>query len=556
MRYLAPIFILMFVPRFISAGDSNASIPPTAVTLPEIAATPDAMEVHLKAARALFQKKSYTESLKEFTAALALNPEHRPTRYQTGLAAYWARQPALALELWNGLLKNTARNSLEEWDLERHRLMALSDLRQYDAAELVVERLYELRRETRLPAAVGARGFVRGHIYLKDVRVKCWEVLDDRNEAQNLWAFSMTALDDDILVKRLTVEITLLPGGGPGFILAEEGSGYRRIYKRWVQRPDYAECRALVVQALRGKLIVLEEEAVNNTVEFPAPATHAKSPDTAGPLAPKTSTVPASTATAPKESASTAPATAGAPPDPLRKPVARPPVIETLQLEAEYVQQIKAMGLEPAVTQLMIGAARLREVQFDVTRLTRLSLADPEMANRYLAELSAKAPTAQQDAADFVELVAKAKTAQIDAFFAVLPKLGDRKPFLEFSLLTGLNTRGGDTPATFFEEELKSTDFMVRQTAALIVGRQGERSALDAIFHEVEASDGLGCSILQGTLVELLGAALPPPPAPDAKNENALKAWKKLAAGWWHAHGSKLKYTPNPKVGEPFWVNP
>ena len=510
------------IPDVIAARPASAaSAAPTAAGP---AGAADTVESHVKIGRSLFQKKLYAEALKEFAAALALSPANRDVRSLAALAAYWAKMPEQSLELWNSLLDSGKRNSAEEWEIEKNRVLVLSAMRQFDAADQVVSRLYELRRDVKLPIAIEAYGFVREHFYYKDRRVGCWEVMDERKEVQDLWSFPVVDAASESMLKRLSVEAALLPGGGPGFILAEELPGKRRIYKRWIERPEYSEVRPLVVQVLNEKLKPLEESPLENAKVFapePNESNESNEPATATPA----------------------------------NPVAKDAVQGRVPSDAEIfaAKQVKTLGLDPAVGQMLTVAARLRGVQFDVTRLTRLSLIDAGLADKFLKEFAARAPYAQEDAAELVELIARSKSAHVASFFKTLPKLGESTPYLDFVLLTALNTRGGAVPPALLESYVKSPDFMVRQTAATIMARRGDPLGLEVLFKEADASDSAGCAILQVSFEDLLGPVLGAAPSPNANDEKLIQAWKSNAATWWRENSAKLKHVKNPKVGEPDW---
>ena len=480
------------------------------------------VDAHLKAGREFFQKKHYVDALGEFSAALLLKPDHKDARFLAGLAAYWSRQPDVALEYWNALLDKAKRKTAEEWEIERHRVMALSALGQFDAAEQVVARLYELRRDVKLKAALDARGFVREHLYVKDYRAGCWEVFDDRGEVQELWTFPVVfkLADEGAKVKLLAVQAMALPGGGVGYTLTEEGAGYRRTYKRWLKRPDYSEVRALVLQALEGSLKPLEQTVVENPGEFAADK-------------------PAGDRPKPEKPA----------------PTPAAPVRVWTEKEQSLAGQVQALGLAPEVARMLTIAARLRDVEFDVTRLSRLSLTDPELAKRHLTGLERRSPYAQEDAAELVDLMSRAKPEHLEALYAQLPKLGARQAYLEFVLLTAMNTRGEKIPDARLRQTLASPDFMVRQTAALIAARQGDAQGLALLFKALEKADWPASSILGVSLEELLGNALTALPR-DSEDEDALKKWQKQAARWWKDYAGVLKYTADPKPGQPYWVRP
>ena len=518
----------------------GAAIPEPGARPPVPKAVADPVEPHLKAGRELFSKRQFAAAFEKFSLALALKPNHREARFLAGLAAYWARRPEQALDFWNALLDTAPRNSAEEWKLELQRVMALTAVGQNEAAEEVVARLYELRQK--LPEAKRGQGFIREHFLVGGFRIGCWEVFDEKHESQELWSFPVTALDaqDESTVARFVALPAALPGGGPGFVFAEETPSDMWVYKRWIKRPDYAEVHAVLLDVVQGKVTPVEKNKADNAEGFPrAPAGVVlpwRQPPTvaAGQAAP-----PAATPDA------TPPAAPGTP----RPPAAR----ERASTEAELAlaAKVKALGLDPAAAHILTVASRLRDVELDVTRLTRLSLVDALLAERYLAELNAKAPFAQEDAAELVDLVSKAKAEHVREACAKLSRIGARQPYLDYAFLTALNTRGRDVPSSLLKELLKSRDFMVRQTAALLLGRAGDQRGLTQLFKDVENTDALGSSILQGSIEELVGPVLGAPPAArsaaagaglDDEQTLAFQAWQQKAAQWWKDNGGKLKF--------------
>jgi tetratricopeptide (TPR) repeat protein len=476
----------------------------------------DPFDTAVKEGRELFKKKLYVESLDRFALALTLKPENREAAMLAGMAAFWARNPQRALEFWTELLDTAKRNSVEEFEIETQRVMALYAMKQVDAAETVVDRIYELRRK--LPALKSVDGFVREHIFLKDpsapadkrnekiLRIGCKEVFDERNEAQRVWIFAVVAQSekDEPLVKRYTVESSALPGGEAGYVFVEDSSAGRRTFKRWLQKPQYPEVRTLLLHAVYGKV---------QPIEAP-PAVAATDPAKKTPGTPDDKTPP--------------------------KKLDTPEVSARIFTEQELgmAARVAQMTADPGAQQILTVAARLRETDFDVTKLTRLSLSDPQLAARYLEELKPRAPFAQEDAAELVDLISKARPEILAEAFTKLNKLGPRQPYLDYALLTGLNTRGRELAAAFLRECQKSPDLMVRQTAALMFGRAGEKKALNLLFKEVETADALVSGVLYDSLTELLGKVFPAPPPPG--NDAALKEWKQTVAKWWQQNEKKV----------------
>ena len=514
------------------------------------AAERDPVAEHIRQGRDHFQNRQYDEALYQLTAALTLKPADKTARFMAGLAAYWARQPELALDHWNAFLDSAKRNTEEEFQAETHRVMALSAMKQIEAAESVVERIYELRRD-KVKTARESRGYVREHFYIPppqggiELRAGVWEAFDDRGEMQEPWVFPVYAIvppaeliskavKDEPLVKRLSVKNVVLPGGKPGFVLLEEGAGYTRVYKQWAQRPDYREARAVLIEALRGKLLGFEEKTIENEGQFAVIR--------AAPLAPPVAANTALPAKHVQEPAQPA----------LKLPDALPerkPTASDLAVGAK----LAAMGLDPEPARMLTIAARLLDVDFDITRLTRLSMSDAPAGERYIQELKARSPFAQEDAAELVDLVNHARSQHVATVFEKIPKLGARKPYLDYVLLTALNTRGKEMPQALLKECLLNPDLLVRQTAALMLARLGDRKALGQLFLEIEQSDAGGLAIINVALEELLGDAIGTPPPDDPKNAALIKAWQQQAAKWWRHNESKLKHNPEPGANQPWW---
>jgi len=524
-------------------------------------ATPDPVAIAVKKAREFFKERKFIEALDQFALALTLKPEDRDTAFMAGVAAYWSRQPARAMEFWNELLDTAPRNSREEWKLETHRIMALYQLNQHDAAEAVAERIYDLHKRFMVQRASGTAGaddsvfsdgFVREHIFLTErvteqdrngagvkdmqrvLRVGCWEVFDDRKEAQNIFAFPVTvhSAKDDPLIKRLVVAVSVLPGGEAGYVLTEEGGEDRTVYKRWLQRPPYAEVRTLVLQALKGKAVPLAQ-----TKKAPAPAAaESKTPVASGKVS------------APQSEAPSDVRQAEAPPA-APQPEAPKERLFT-QAELGSAAKVMALGLETQAAQILTLAGRLREVDLDITKLTRLSLSDPQLAERYLEEMKAKSPYAQEDAAELVDFIAKAKSEHLAAAMEKLPKIGARTPYLDYVLLTALNTRGKDMYASLLKECQSSGDFMVRHTASLMLSRSGDKKAIGHLVRELTAADELASNIVQDSLVELVGNDIAEPPPGSGP---ALKKWKSDVAQWWNQNERKLAFNEQRRESDPYW---
>lgn len=506
--------------------------PPTpAPDRPSAETLPNAAETQIKQGRECFAKREYARALAYFERALTYGPD-RTTQYLAGIAAYWARDHKRAMTYFDALLEKAARDSEDEWRIESARVMTFSAQGEHDAAEAVAQRLYELRRK--LPQTPATSGFVREHFFLNAMegdakeprryRVGAWEVIDPRGESPDLWTFPIVALEgaEERVIRTLRVEITSLPGGGPGYALSEDEGPAKKVYKYWVQRPEYSAVRAVARKVFIGEQQPLQDEKRS--------AANAAQPN---PANPPTQAAPA--------------------PAPIPAPVT-PTVRVFSQKDLDSAAKIASWGLPPSVAQILTLSVRLKDVEFDVTKLTRAALNDPKDAERVLEELRKSAPFAPEDAAELVELIAKVKTEDLALASENLAKLGARKPYLDYALLTAFNTRGKDVPVFFLRETLQSNDALVRQTAALLLARYGERAALEILFKDLAAADALGCMMIHGWLEELLGSVLPPAPPPVRDgNPPGLDAWKAKAATFWKERGPHLKHTPEPKPGDPYW---
>ena len=534
---ILPALITFLYLSFFSRIAAAESTPPAA----------DPFETHVRAGKASYQGRRYADALKEFEAALKTNPVDRDARLFAGISAYWNRQPDVALMYLNSLLDTTKRNSAEEWEIERNRLMAFAALGETEAAETVVDRLYELR-QSKVPAALNAKWFTREHIFSGDQRIAAWEAFDERNESAQVWTFPVSlvapvsiptgvngekpAADSEPLVRRISVERVQLRGGAPGFALAEYGAGYRRVYNQWTQKPDYAHVRSMVLKIIAGGLAFIEESPRDNRAEFVASATEQ-------PQQPAPAKIPAATPASPP-TGSDVPADSG-------KRV-------LTEREQQTADQIAAMGYGKNVARMLTLVSQLREVSFDVTRTARLALTDPGLAERQLSDLHAAAPHAQEDAAELVDLLLKCSGAEAQEALFETAKMATRKPYLDFVLLTGINTRGKDFPEGLMLQCLKSSDAMVRQSAALMIARQGGVSGLRQLFEDLKNADAVGCQLINNAFQDLLGPALgAPAELGSEKSETLAKEWRERALKWWTDNEKNLVFSANPKTAGTTW---
>ncbi len=467
----------------------------------------------VKKGRKLFDQGKFKDSLAEFEKALVKNAGDRDTRFLCGLAAYWARLPKQALKYWDQVAEPAPRGTDAEWNIVRHRVMALSALKQFDAAELAIDRLREIRSGGKSPSATAALGFVREHFFLEDVRAGCWETFDERGEAPNAWTFTVARPgsgkgDPDKVVASLAVERAPLQGAGIGFAFSEEAREgppekqreMRRVYKHWATRPEYAEVRELALSVIVGTAKPLEETEIKKP-----PPSAAQTPD----------------------------------------------------LEGVVPPEIKAMGLDPQAEAIVAAAWRLSAVKADVTRLARIAPDDAAGLQDFMREFNAQFPRAARDASDLTERVITAKAANVRLACEKISAWKERHAYLEFSLLTALNTRGRDIDPKLLETFAASSDFIVRQTANMMLARMGEKSALQHLFDEADKADARGCELLSVAYDELLGHQFDTPPAPVAENSaEKLKEWKRKLNEWLAANLEKLAYSPEAKEkpNMPYWV--
>ncbi len=473
----------------------------------------DPADAKAREGREFFRNRRYSEALGSLATALTLRPEDRDLAFLTGLAAYWAGRPAQALGFWNELFDSRVGGAREMWKIETHRVLALAALKRADATDAVVDHIYELRRKH--AELQQNSGFTREHFYVRVpvdggtqvLRVAAWEVFDDRNESQFVWQFSVQDPNgaDDAFVRKLWLETTVLPAGEPGFVLTDEVQQTRHVYKRWIQKPIYAEIRALIVEILVGERKPIEDVPLTPTQNG-----------------------------AGKE--------------------AQQKALRGFSDESVALQnRISTLKVAPEVTRILLLAARLADVNFDVTRMTRLSLTDAELARRSVDELKSRAPGAQEDAAELVELLAKAKQEHVAGVFNALSVLGARPAYLDYTILIGLNTRGRDLPGAYLKQCALSPDALVRLTSALVLARAGERAALAVFFTELDGADAAGCTIAFGLLTELVGVPMNAPPPADKEGGAALRTWKKSVAQWWSEHRETLKHDPNPAPNAPYY---
>lgn len=497
------IFAAVVLPFFFVHGEE-----------PPVAKAPDA-ETLVKQGRFLFGQNKYVEALKAFEGALDKTPTNKETRFLAAMAAFWARKPERALDYWNRLYDAAARGGDDEWEIEKNRVVTLAALGQFEASELAVERLREIRAGGKSPAAKTASGFVREHFFGKRMRAGCWEALDERGDAPAIWTLIVKRETDEAAgnsakdktpkapepfektIATLAVETAPLPGGGTGFVFSEETEDTRRIYKRWAERPAYKEVRVLILAALAGTAEPLEEKPL----------------------------MPAPTALLPDEDD------------------------EAVPLE------IKAMALDSQTETIVFTAWKLKRVQADVTRLARIAPGDEASLAEYMREFNDKYPRAATTASELAELIWSAKPECVRTACDKLVKLSARSAYLEFALLTALNTRNRDIPEIPMLILSKSKDFLVRETTGLILARHGRKDGLEILFTELETADARGCELVMGALEELIGHVLDAPPnSKSADVETKLKEWKAAAAEWRTANLNKLEFIRESKLGEASWI--
>lgn len=487
------------------------------------AARNEAYRKLMESGRVAFSRRNYAEALAHFREASVLIPNNHYAALLSGVAAYWNREPRVALDYWAPLAEKAQKNSPEEWEATRHLVMAWHALNEDERAEQGVQRMYDLRSKARLPQAMAANGFTRQHLWLGTRRVGVWEHFDERGERSRVWEFHVVETKDGDEKEMASVAVELEPQaeGKVGYVLVEDGPA-RRVYKRWPAKPSYVEARNLAVAAVKGQLKYLDADA--------------------------TTAVPDTQAGATAETKATGTAAANTPTPGLTKP-------GTVTAEQARLAKILGLKLSPAATRILALVAKLAGVDFDVTKYVRLSLSDPAAARKFEKEgLTGSQPQATGQASDLVQFIASAKAPDLqEAFRNVGTALaGSKGDYARFVLLTALNTRGGDMPLEFLSSCLGSEDFVVRETAALLLARGGHKEGLEALFKELAAlgegkSGDEAARIVSFPLEELLGSVLGPCPIRDTVG------WRESALAWWKQNEAKIGYVKGAPAGQPVW---
>ncbi len=474
----------------------------------------------VEAGRVAFGRRHFAEALAHFREAAALIPTNQYAALLAGVAAYWNREPRVALEYWAPLAEKAQKNSPEEWEAVRHLVLAWHALNEDAKAEQCVRRLYDLRDKARLKRALAASGFTRQHLWLGTRRMGVWEVFDERGEQPMVWAFALAETKEgaDQDLTRLSVEPDPQADGKVGYALVENGP-VKRVYIRWSARPAYLEARNTAVAAAKGQLKYVD-------------ASPASDLDASVDVVPDVNK------------------TRG--PGPVRK---TEPAKDAAAAEKARLEQIAGLKLSPPANRLLFFIARLAGVDFDVSRFVRLSLTDPAGARKFEKEgLTERWPQATTEATDLVQFLATVKPADLQASFqhVHVALSGTKGDYARFVLLTALNTRGGDMPAEFLSGCLGSEDFVVRETAALLMARGGRKEGLEALFKELAAAgDGKdgdeAARIVSFPLEELLGPVLGACPMRDTVG------WREAALGWWKQNEAKLGYVKGAPAGQALW---
>jgi len=480
-------------------------------------------ERHVAAGRSAFGERKFAEALTHFRNALALYPEDHYAGLLAGVSAYWNREADVALKYWAPVAKAAMKNSPLEWMVTRHLVLAWHGAGKDAQAEQCVQRLYEMRSQTRLPQIVKAQGFTRQHIWLGRRRVGIWEVFDERGELPRVWEYEVAEAEGkgENVVVRLAVELEPRPDGKAGYVLVERAAR-RRVYKRWPVKPKYLEARGLALTAIKAHLKYLDGGTnVAGAAEKPATKTAVDSEK----------------------------------PETRKPPETEEGKRELTPGERERLKKVVALRLPPAATRILATASRLTDVDFMISRYVRLSVSDQAAARRFEAEhLTRRFPHATSDATELVQHVASSSAQDCaEAFRHVGTAVtGGKAHYAHYVLLTGLNTRGGEPPAEYLAVCLGSTDFVVRDTAALLLARAGQKQGLEALFKEL-ASVGDGreadevSRVVSFYLEELIGPVLGPCPLKDGV------PWREAALAWWKEHNADLGYARNTPPGQAIW---
>ncbi|MEI6231720.1 MAG: hypothetical protein WCT04_01605 [Planctomycetota bacterium] len=467
----------------------------------------------VKEGRKHFEQAHYTAALDAFEKAIATGTAKRETQLLAAAAAYWARQPKRAMEFLNTLNDKTQLGGNDEWNICLCRIMTLHALGQLEAADLCVERMRDIRSAGKSKLAREAKGFVRENIFGKNMRAAIWEAFDERGDAPTAWTIIVTRRDDapvtpakpgerqdppaEKKIATLAVEVTALPAGGTGFAFTEETDEARRVYKYWTARPTYAEACALVLAVLGGTAEPLEEK------------------------------------------------------------LHKPPLITVVGLDEDDAmsQEIRDMKLNAEAENIVVTAWKLRKVQADITKLARILPTDKAALETYMRDFETTYPRASATAGELSEIVSNAKAANVKIACEKLAKLSTRSPYLEFALLTALNTRDRDIPAATMMAFAQSRDAVVRQTTALMLARRGQKHGLELLLADLNTADPRGCELIAGKLDDVLGHVFDTPPNSSAADvEKKSAAWKSSVLDWQKANWDKLEFNATPVVGEGYWT--
>ncbi len=91
-------------------------------------------EIAVQIARMNVNQGKFAEALKEFEAALTMDPKNKETRLLCAETAYWARKPQRALSYFNQIVDEAPRNSNAEYNAVAYRVFIFNALGAHGAS--------------------------------------------------------------------------------------------------------------------------------------------------------------------------------------------------------------------------------------------------------------------------------------------------------------------------------------------------------------------------------------------------------------------------------------
>ena len=540
-------------------------------------------EDRLRLGRRAFETLRYAEALHQFRAAVEMQPERRLPRRLAGLAAYWARQPDVALEFHEALCKDAPAGSQEEWDLMRERAAMLAALGLSAEARTCAEQLHAARARLAASARAAteslaqaekggdaqetarwramlaglrerleaARFFVRERIFLTGRRVDIKEFFAEDGRLPVLWEFlvSEDAAGRERFARRLSVRGPKAEGQAEQYALVEETAAGLQTHLSWLERPEYEAARQISLRLL-----------LSQPAAAAAPSLPGEEPPRAPPPPAHAPRLPEAETTAPPSVPKTAPdAPKAAPNEPKVQGGAQGKPREFTAGERARLERVVESRTGGSAAAILREVALLAEVEFSVAWFVRVSLEDPAAAQHLAQELTEKHPFAQNDAQAVCKAVMQAAPAEVEEALRAAPRVldGARSEYARFAMLTALAGREDQAletaAAEFLAASLQSPDVCVRSSAAGLLARGGQRRGLEALFRDLEGAETADAQLLSFALEGVLGPV--PEPCPR-KDEKAVSAWRSKTLDWWKANAAKLEFLKEAPPGRPCWRAP